>query len=114
MDYALVFKWLKPSTGREAHALEVLADFRTFWGKFFADGKIDEPILLTHTNDGMMIIRGEMMFLFETINSDEFILLLNKAMFVADGFQFHGYFMADAADYRMGLYAQAGKDLAYI
>ncbi len=114
MDYALVFKWIKPAVGREAKALEVLADVRTYFGKLFAEGRIEEPILLEHVNDGMMIIRGEMSFLFDLINRDDFILLIDKAMFVAEGFRFDGYFMGEAADRRLGLYAEAGTQLAYL
>lgn len=114
MDYALVFKWIKPMVGREAKALEVLADIRVFFGKLFADGKIEEPLLLEHPNDGMMIVRGEMTFLFEIMNREDFILLIDKAMYVAEGFHFDEYFIGEAADHRMGLYAKAGRELAFI
>lgn len=114
MDYALVFKWIKPFPGREAKALEVLADMRVFFGKLFADGKIEEPLLLENVNDGMMLIKGEMGFLFELMNSEDFIVLLDKGMFVAEGFRFETYFVGELADHRLGLYAKAGKELAYL
>jgi hypothetical protein len=113
MDYALVFKWIKPIAGREAKALEVLADIRTFFGKLHAEDKIGEPFVLTSVNDGLMIVRGEMTKLFEISNSDEFIMLIDKAMFVAEGFRFDGYFIGDAMARRLALYADAGKELAY-
>jgi hypothetical protein len=113
VDYALVFRWIKPVAGREAKALEVLADVRTFFGKLFAEDRIGEPFVLTNVNDGLMIVRGEMTKLFEVTNTDEFILLMDKAMFVAEGFRFDGYFIGDAMAHRLALYAEAGKELAY-
>ena len=114
MDYALVFKWIKPFPGREAKALEVLADVRTYFGKMFADGKIEEPLLLEHPNDGMMIVCGEMSFLFDVMAREDFIILVDKAMYVAEGFRFDGYFIGELADHRLELYAKAGMELAYI
>lgn len=113
MDYALVFRWTKPVVGREGKALEVLADVRTFWGKLFAEDKVGEPLVLTSVNDGLMIIRGEMTTLFEIMNTDEFISIVDKAMFVAEGFRFDGYFIGDAMARRLALYAEAGMELAY-
>jgi hypothetical protein len=114
MDYALVFRWARPVAGREAKALEVLAEVRTYFGELFADGKVEEPLLLTHWNDGMMIVRGDMSFLFEIMSSDEFDVLLDKAMYIAEGFRRDGYWMGEATDHRFGLFAEAGKALAYI
>ena len=113
MDYALVFKWIKPASGREAKALEVFADIRTFFGKLFAEDKIAEPVVLTSVNGGLMIIRGEMMSLFEISDTDEFIKLLDKAMFVAEDFRYDSYFVGDAMASRLALYAEAGQDLSY-
>ena len=113
MDYALVFRWIRPVVGREAKALEVLADVRTYFGKLAAEGKIEQPLVLTQVNDGMMIVPGEMTSLFDITNSDEFITLIDKAMFVAEGFRFDGYFIGDAMARRLALYAEAGKELAY-
>ncbi len=114
MDYALVFKWIKPFPGREARALEVLADFRTFFGKLAAEGKVAEPLLLTHVNDGMMIVRGEMAAIFAIMDMDDFLLLVDKGMYVCDGFSFHMYFTGMAMEHRLELYARAGKELAYL
>ena len=113
MDYALVFKWIKPVVGREAKALEVLADVRTYFGKLAADGKVEQPLVLTQVNDGMMIVPGEMTAIFDITNSDEFITLIDKAMFVTEGFRSDGYFIGDAMARRLALYAEAGKELAY-
>lgn len=114
MDYALVFKWIKPFPTREAKALEVLADFRTYFGKLAAEGIVTEPLLLIHVNDGMMIVRGEMGPIFDIIGRDDFLVLVDKAMFVCEGFEFHMYFAGDVMEHRLSLYAQAGKELAYL
>ena len=114
MDYALVFKWLKPVAGREAKALEVLADVRMFFGKLQAEGKVEEPLVLTHWNNAMVIVRGELETMFHITNEDEFIMLMDRAMFVAEGFEFHTYSCGELADHRIGLYARAGSELAYM
>ncbi len=114
MDYALVFKWTKPIAGREAKALEVLGDVTTFFSKLAVEGKIGEPLALTQVNDGMMIVPGEMASLFEITNSDEFITLIDKSMFVAEDFRFDGYFIHEGMARRMALYAEAGRELAYL
>lgn len=113
MDYALVFKWIRAFPGREAKALENLADVRTFFDKLAAEGKIAEPLLLMHVNDGMMIIRGEMKTIFDITMMDEFALLIDKAMLVCEGFAFHTYFTGEMMEHRLELYAKAGKELAY-
>ncbi len=114
MDYALVFKWLKPYPGREAKALAVLADFRTYFGKLAAEGKVSEPLVLMQVNDGMFLVRGDMEVMFDITGRDDFIVLLNKAMFVCEGFAFHMYFTGEELDRRLGLYGQAGQELAYL
>ncbi len=114
MDYALVFKWNKAVPGREAMGLEVLADVQVFFGKLFADGKIAEPIMLDTVGDSMMIIRGEMSFMFDLMLDDEYLLLINKAMYCADKFEIHPYYTGELFDSTMGVYAKAGKELAYL
>ena len=114
MDFALVFKWLRACPGREAEALENLADFRTFFGKLAAEGKITEPLLLMHVNDGMMIVRGEMKTIFDIIEMDAFITLCDKAMLTCEGFAFHTYFTGELMEHRLELYTKAGKELNYI
>ena len=114
MDYALVFKWIRAFPGREAKALENLADVRTFFGKLAAEGKVAEPLLLMHVNDGMMIVRGEMKTIFDIIDMDEFIMLCDKAMLVCEGFAFHTYFTGELMEHRLELYTKAGKELNYI
>jgi hypothetical protein len=114
MDYALVFKWLKPFPGREAKALEVLADCRTYFGKLAAEGKVTEPMVFTSVNDGMMIVSGEMTFMFDIMNRDDFVVLMDKCMYVAEGFRFDTYFTGELMDQRLGLYAKAGKELAFL
>lgn len=114
MDFALVFKWIRAWPGREAEALENLADFRTFFGKLAAEGKITEPLLLMHINDGMMIVRGEMKTIFDIIEMDKFITLCDKAMLTCEGFAFHTYFTGELMEHRLELYTKAGKELNYI
>ena len=114
MDYALVFKWTKPIPGREAKALEVLADVTSYFSKLAVEGKIGDPLVLTQVNDGMMIVPGEMAALFDITNSDEFITMIDKAMFVAGDFRFDGYFIHEAMARRLALYAEAGRELAYL
>lgn len=113
MDYALVFRWKRPVAGREAKALEVLADVRTYFRTLAAEGRTDQALVLTQVNDSMMIVPGEMTTLFDITNSDEFITLIDKAMFVSEGFRFDGYFIGNAMARRLALYAEAGKELAY-
>jgi len=113
MDYALVFKWTRPIAGREAKALEVLADLRMYFGKLSAEGTVDEPIVLMQINDGMMIVRGDMKVLSDIINRDDFITLMDKGLFVAEGFRFETFFTGELMEHRLGLYAEAGKELAY-
>ena len=114
MDYALVFKWVRAWPGREVEALENLADVRMFFGKLAAEGKVIEPLLLMHVNDGMMIVRGEMKTIFDIIDMDEFIMLCDKAMLVCEGFAFHTYFTGELMEHRLELYTKAGKELNYI
>jgi hypothetical protein len=114
MDYALVFKWVRAFPGREAKALENLADFRMFFDKLATEGKVTEPLLLMHVNDGMMIVRGEMEPIFDIVNREEFILLVDKAMLVCEGFAFHTYFTGEMMEHRLELYTKAGKELNYI
>ena len=114
MDYALVYQWNRPIPGREAQGLEVLADVQVFFGKLFADGKIAEPIMLDTIGDSMMIIRGEMSFMFDLLKDEEYHLLMNKALFCADKFEVQSYFTGELFDTTMGYYAKAGKELAYL
>ncbi len=113
MDYALVFKWVKALPGREAKALENLADFRMFFEKLVAENKVTEPLILMHVNDGMMVVRGEMETIFEIVDNDEFIVLCDKAMLTCEGFAFHTYFAGDMMEHRLALYAKAGKELNF-
>ncbi len=114
MDYALVFKWVRAFPGREAKALEILADFRLFFDKLATEGKVEEPLLLMHVNDGMMVIRGEMEAIFDIVNRDDFIVLVDKALLVCEGFAFHTYFAGDLLEHRLELYTKAGKELNYL
>ncbi len=114
MDYALVFKGVRAWPGREVKALENLADVRMFFGKLAAEGKVTEPLLLMHINDGMMIVRGEMETIFEIMNREEFILLTNKALYTCEGFTFHMYFAGEVMEHRLELYTKAGRELAYL
>ena len=114
MDYALVFKWVRAWPGREAEALENLADVRMFFEKLVVEGKVAEPLILMHTNDGMMIVRGEMETMFDIMGRDDFIVLLNKALYTCEGFTYHMYFAGEEMERRLGLYMAAGKELAYL
>ena len=114
MDYALVFKWVRAWPGREAEALENLGDVRVFFGKLAAEGKVEEPLILMHVNDGMMIVRGEMSTIFDIMNLDEFIVLMNKALYTCEGFSFHMYYAGKVMEHRLELYMKAGKELAYL
>ena len=105
---------MKPFPGREAKALEVHADCRVFFGKLAAEGKVTEPMVFTSFNDGMMIVSGDMAFMFDLMNSDDFVLLLDKCMFVAEGFEYHLYNTGELMEHRLGLYAKAGMELAYL
>lgn len=111
MDYTLVFKWVKALPGREAQALEVLVDIRTFFGKLAAEGKVAEPLVLMSVNDGMLIVRGAMETMFDIINLDEYITLVDKALLVCEGFSYSSYFTGELMEHRLGLYIQAGRDL---
>ena len=113
MDYALVFKWEKALPGREGAALENLVDVRTFFGKLEAEGKIAEPLILMHVNDGMMIVRGGMETIFDIMNQEEFILLMDKASLTCEGFKFYTYLAGEEMEHRLELYMKAGKELAF-
>lgn len=113
LDYALVFKWVKALPDREAKALENLADFRMFFDKLAAEGKVTEPLILMHVNDGMMIVRGKMETIFEIIDHDDFIVLCDKAMLTCEGFTFHTYVAGEMMEHRLELYAKAGKELSF-
>lgn len=114
MDYALVFKWVKPYPGREAKALEVLADFRTYFSKLAAEGTVSEPLVLIHVNDGLFVVRGAMEVMFDIMGRDDFISLVDKGMFVCDGFTFQMYFTGEEMDRRLSLYGKAGQELAFM
>ena len=113
MDYALVFKWVRAWPGREAKALENLADVRMFFGKLAAEGRVEEPLILMHVNDGMMIVKGEMSTIFEIMNLEEFILLTDKPLLTCEGFSFHMYGTGERIEHQLELYSKAGKELAY-
>jgi hypothetical protein len=85
-----------------------------FFDKLATEGKVTEPLLLMHVNDGMMIVRGEMETIFDIVNREEFILLVDKAMLVCEGFAFHTYFTGETMEHRLEMYTKAGKELNYI
>lgn len=113
MDFALVFKWVKALPGREAKALANLADVRTFFGKLHAEGKVTEPLILMHVNDGMMIVCGELETMFEIMSRDEFMMLVDKALLTCEGFEYHTYFTGETMEHNLELYTKAGKELAF-
>ncbi len=52
--------------------------------------------------------------IFDIINRDDFIVLVDKAMLVCEGFAFHTYYAGEMMEHRLELYTKAGKELNYI
>lgn len=73
----------------------MLADFRIYFGKLAAEGKVPEPLVLMQVNDGMFLVRGDIEVIFDITGRDDFIVLVNKAMFVCEGFAMHMYFTGE-------------------
>ena len=45
---------------------------------------------------------------------DEFIMLMDKALYTCEGFSFHTYGTGERIEHQLELYTKAGKDLAYL
>ncbi len=114
MNSALVFSWKRAEPGREAKALEVLAESQMFWGKLAAEGKVAEPELFMSLGHNLMVIRGDWDFLFQTLHTDECITLLDKATFVASDLSYHFYDIGQLAEHELQLFATAGSELGYL
>ena len=114
MDYALIFSWKRPIAGREGKALEVLADSRMFFGKLAAEGLVKEPMLFLRPDLNLMIVLGLRDTLFEIIGRDDFLMLVDKAMFIAEDFNYEVFATADTIDHFLEIYTTAGRQLAYL
>ncbi len=114
MEYALIFTWKRAIVGREAKALEVFADSRMFWGKLAAEGLVKEPMVFMRPDLNMMIVPGHREKLFEIIGRDDFLMLLDKATFIAEDLNYEIFATAETVDHFLELYATAGKELAFL
>ena len=116
-DAAIVISWGGGVAGREGKGIEVFMDALTFWGKKAADGMCEPPeaFLAQDGSGGMLIIKGKSDSLREISESDDGLLLQDKAQLIVQDLKSHWYFTGDeTVQAETARYAQAGNELGYM
>lgn len=113
---ALVFTYGLPVVGREAAALESLADGQVFFAKMAADGRCAEPEVFHHGyGGGMMIVRAETPnTLHDILMMDEPRALIAAAMFTTTKFHYEMFVTGEELIEAMGRYATVGTELGFL
>jgi hypothetical protein len=113
---ALVFSYGLPIAGREAAALESLADGQVFFGKMAADGRCAEPEVFHHGyGGGMMIVKAETpAALHDILMMDEARKLITGAMFTTTNFHYEMFLTGEELADGMARYAGVGTELGYL
>ena len=115
VDSAIVFTYTRPHPGREIAAYEAFEDGLTFFGKLAADGKCLEPEVFSGPfGKGAFVIKGELVYLREILDSDDFKRFYLKATFSVPDIGFEIYAFGEGVTDWMDLWSTIGKELTYM
>jgi hypothetical protein len=114
MYAAIITEWTAPYPGREAQAMELVAECNDFYGKLAADGKIEPPEWYLGTaGKHYFIIRGEAEALREIEQMPENKKLAAKSQLINDGFAYSSYLTGETAEAEMMVWASTASELGY-
>jgi hypothetical protein len=116
-DAAIVISWAGSVPGREGKGLEVFMDALTFWGKQAADGKCEPPetFLAEDGSGGMLVVKGKSDALREISESDDGLMLTDKAQLIVQDLKVHWYFTGDEEiQTETSRFAQAANELGFM
>jgi hypothetical protein len=114
MKAAIITEWTSPYPGREAQAMELVAECNDFYGKLAADGKIEPPEWYLGTaGKHYFIIRGELEELLEIQQLPGNKKIVAKSHLINDGFAYSVYQTGEAAEEEMMGWASTAAELGY-